>query len=61
MNSQSMADLEAALDAQRGFWKFVGIMILTVIIIYALVIIGAVIFGAFAATTLAPTPMPTAP
>ena len=37
--SQSMADLEDALDQQRAFWKFVGIMtlILTVLWIFLLI------------------------
>ena len=54
MNSQSMDDLEAALDAQRGFWKFVGIMIIIVIAIHALLILGMLLISVFAATTVSP-------
>ena len=35
MMSQSIWDLEAALEAQRSFWKFVGIMILIALVLYA--------------------------
>ena len=46
MQSQSVMDLEAALDAQRAFWKFVGIMICIVLGLYFVGIMIAVIFGA---------------
>ena len=39
-------NLVSALDAQRVFWKFVGIFIMVTLIIYALVFIGVIIFGA---------------
>lgn len=42
MSSGSMADLEAALDAQRSFWKFVGLMIC---IMFGVYFIGGIIFG----------------
>ena len=35
-------DLVTALDQQRSFWKFMGIMIIAMLILYVLVIIGAV-------------------
>lgn len=38
MGSQSMADLEAALEAQRSFWRFVGIMVLILIALYVVLI-----------------------
>lgn len=44
MSSQSMADLEAALESQRSFWKFVGVMILVGICLYILIfVIGMVV------------------
>ena len=39
-------NLVSALDAQRVFWKFVGIFMMVTLIIYALVFIGLIIFGA---------------
>ena len=35
----SQENLVLALDAQRGFWKFVGIMVIIVIVAYLLVIV----------------------
>lgn len=58
MNSQSMNDLELALEAQRSFWKFVGIMILVVLVIYVILIIAMVAFGIFAGAALAPMAAP---
>ncbi|MEM9081342.1 MAG: DUF5362 family protein [Verrucomicrobiota bacterium] len=49
VDSQSINDLEAALDAQRSFWKFVGIMVLLVIAMYILLIVGVAFFAGFAA------------
>lgn len=43
MNSQSMEDLEAALDAQRSFWKFVGIMLCVVIGCYLVILLFAMV------------------
>jgi hypothetical protein len=43
LNSGSMMDLEAALDAQRSFWKFVGILICIVIALYIVGIAIAVL------------------
>ncbi|MEK7949919.1 DUF5362 family protein [Luteolibacter soli] len=42
MSSQSAADLEQALEQQRGFWKFVGILAL---VSTCLGLLGAVIAG----------------
>lgn len=42
---QSTARLADALDSQRLFWKFVGIMILAVMGIYALIIVIAIFAG----------------
>ena len=46
IRDRSLGALEAALDAQRSFWKFAGIM---VIISFALGIIMAVFMGMFMA------------
>lgn len=45
VNSRSAEDLVAALDQQRSFWKFVGILFLITIVIYILAIIALVVFG----------------
>lgn len=45
LQSNSSDDLEAALNAQRSFWKFVSIMIIIGIVIYILAIIGFVAFS----------------
>lgn len=47
--TRSVADLDAALNEQRSFWKFIGVMAAILISIYLVVIIGAVAFGASAA------------
>ena len=44
-------DLVAALNQQRSFWKFVGIMIIALMVLYFLVVIGAVAFAVFAAAS----------
>jgi len=44
MGTGSNADLVEALDQQRSFWKFVGIMILVMIALYIVAIIGAIGF-----------------
>ncbi len=42
--SRQLVDLERALNEQRAFWKFVGVMIVVVLIIYAVaIIVGGVI------------------
>ena len=51
LHSRSNADLEAALDAQRGFWTFVGIAFLVMIALYVFALVGAVGFGALGAVT----------
>ena len=45
----SDANLAAALNEQRAFWKYVGIMMIVMFILYFVVIIGAVLVGGFAA------------
>lgn len=44
MSSNSAADLEAALDSQRSFWKFVGILVLVMIALY---VIGIAVMAIF--------------
>jgi hypothetical protein len=41
-------DLVAALNQQRSFWKFAGIMMILIICLYILVTIGVVMVGAVA-------------
>jgi Family of unknown function (DUF5362) len=45
MSSNSTSDLEAALDQQRGFWKFVGIMMIIMIAISLLAMVGGILAG----------------
>ena len=45
MYDRQQHQLDAALEAQKSFWKFVGIATAVVLAIYALVLIGALIFG----------------
>jgi Family of unknown function (DUF5362) len=47
--SGSMLDLEGALNQQRAFWKFLGIMVIAVFVLYFVAIIGVVAVGGFAA------------
>jgi hypothetical protein len=42
-------DLEAALSQQRSFWKFIGIMMITLFALYAVFFIGMMVVGGFAA------------
>ena len=48
INSHQVLDLEKALNEQRAFWKFVGVMIIAVFVIYfvAAIIVAAVGIGA---------------
>ena len=45
MSSGSTADLENALDQQRGFWKFVGILMIIMIAFTLLAMVGGVLAG----------------
>lgn len=47
--SGSSMDLEAALSQQRSFWKFLGIMMIAIFVLYILFIIGIAVFGGLAA------------
>ncbi|MDB6003022.1 MAG: hypothetical protein JWR15_9, partial [Prosthecobacter sp.] len=48
-STRALTDLDTALDEQRGFWKFIGIMTILMISVYVVIIIGLVVFGASAA------------
>jgi len=43
--SASLDDLIRALDQQRSFWKFVGIMVCVILGIYALMFVGFLLIG----------------
>ena len=47
--SGSMLDLEGALNQQRAFWKFLGIMMIAIFVLYLVVAIGLFALGGFAA------------
>jgi hypothetical protein len=47
--SHSVADLDAALNEQRSFWKFIGVMTIIMLSLYLVAVIGFVAFGATAA------------
>jgi hypothetical protein len=42
-------DLVAALNQQRSFWKFVGILVLIMLVIYFIAIIGVAVFAGITA------------
>jgi hypothetical protein len=44
-STRSVVDLDAALNEQRSFWKFVGIMTIIMISLYLVAVIGFVAFG----------------
>lgn len=48
-STRAVADLDAALNEQRRFWKFFGIMMIIMICLYGVFIIGVVGVGATAA------------
>ncbi|HJT31022.1 MAG TPA: hypothetical protein VJ783_03065 [Pirellulales bacterium] len=47
--SQRLADLEAALSAQKSFWRFCGIVAVLLLTLYALILVGIVAMSIFAA------------
>ncbi len=47
---QDSNSLFVALDQQRSFWKFIGVMMLIVISLYVVIGFGAVIIGVASAT-----------
>lgn len=50
--SGNVTDLESALNEQRSFWKFLGVITLVMISLYALILVGALVMGAFGAMAL---------
>ncbi len=48
---QDSTSLHAALDEQRAFWKFIGIMILVILSLYLLIIVVALVGGLLAASS----------
>lgn len=55
LDSGTTADLEAALETQRSFWKFVGILVCVGIALYIVAIIAAVGFSVVGAGSAIPT------
>ncbi|WP_395740824.1 DUF5362 family protein [Prosthecobacter sp.] len=49
VSTRTVADLDSALNEQRSFWKFIGIMTILLLSLYLIIIIGAVALGATAA------------
>ena len=47
--SHRLADLEAALGAQKSFWRFSGILVALLLALYAVIIVGAAVMGSLAA------------
>ena len=47
--SGSMMDLESALNQQRSFWKFLGIMVIALFALYFVAFIAMLALGGFAA------------
>jgi hypothetical protein len=45
-NSEQIIDLETALNKQRSFWKFVGLMITIILGLYLLIFLAAIVIGA---------------
>lgn len=41
--------MESALVQQRKYWRYMGIMMIVVLVLYALIFVGAIGFGIFAA------------
>ena len=44
-----VTDLEAAMEIQRSFWKFMGILAIVIMVLYCVVIAGVMVFAGFAA------------
>ena len=49
LQSGSESDLVDALNQQRAFWRFTGIVMIVLLGLYALLIVGAILFGSLAA------------
>ncbi len=50
LTTRKDADLEAALDQQRAFWRFLGIMTIVMMVLYALALVISVASGVFIAS-----------
>ena len=48
LRTGSERDLEGALERQKAFWKFVGIMAIVMLCLYPIIIVFAIMVGAFA-------------
>lgn len=48
-HSQRVADLEAALSAQKSFWRFCGIVAALLLSLYAVILAGVAIIGVISA------------
>jgi hypothetical protein len=48
----SIANLEDALNQQRSFWKFIGVLMLAILVLYALAFVILLVVGGFAAMKL---------
>lgn len=53
VNSRQGIDLEKALNEQRAFWKFVGVMIIVLLVLYFFIFVAAIGFGVFTTMTKA--------
>jgi hypothetical protein len=49
MNAPSEANLVAALNEQRAFWKYVGILMVVMLVFYAIIIVVVLVGAGFAA------------
>ena len=49
ISSGTSSDLEMALNEQRSFWKFIGMIFLVLLSLYALIFIGAIVLGGIGA------------
>jgi uncharacterized membrane protein (DUF485 family) len=52
LQSRASADLDAALEQQKSFWKFAGITTVVMIVLYIFIIIGAMAVGVGSAMML---------
>ncbi|HVH45019.1 MAG TPA: DUF5362 family protein [Labilithrix sp.] len=52
LTQHTAANLEAALEQQKSFWKFVGILTIVLMTLYALLIVGIMVVGISAASRM---------
>jgi hypothetical protein len=45
--SHNVADLEAALSAQKSFWRFTGILVALILVLYVVLLLGGLVILAF--------------